>query len=148
MSIMTRETTITYRTSSQEETEKFGEELACKLHRGMTVLLFGELGAGKTTFTRGICRALGAPLIKSPSFVIINVYSGIIPIYHIDLYRTGDMDTITAYEIQEFIWDDDAIRIVEWAERLPIELIPDDSIAIEIVRISKNEREFHIEGLE
>ena len=135
-----------FRTCSPEETERLGEELAHKLHQGMTVLLFGNLGAGKTTLTRGICRTFGASLTKSPSFIIINVYEGIIPVYHIDLYRVREMDTVTAGEIQEFLWNEDAVKIVEWAERLPEELVPLNAVHIEIERISENEREFLIEG--
>ena len=134
-------------TKSPTETEAIGSELAEKLSPGESVLLFGELGAGKTTFTRGICNALGVELVKSPSFVIVNVYNGKIPIYHIDLYRIKEIEPIIIGEIQEYLWDKDAISIVEWAERLPQELIPARTFAVEIEYISENEREIKIENV-
>ena len=127
------------------ETERFGEEIAEQLHPGSVILLFGEMGAGKTTLARGICRALGVEKIKSPSFIIVNVYDGEVPIYHIDLYRLCEMDNATAGEIEEYIWRGDGIKIIEWADRLPKELIPKNALRIRINKISHNERHITIE---
>ena len=127
---------------SPKATEQFAEKLAQEFAHGATVLLFGELGAGKTTFTRGICQKFGIDSVKSPSFVLVNVYANDdITIYHIDLYRVPELDYATAGEIAEYLWDDDAIKIVEWAERLNDELLPTNYIAIKIERISDNERQ-------
>ena len=142
---MTSET-IREHTDSPQATERFGETFAKKLHNGMTVLLFGELGAGKTTLTRGICKAFGIGIVKSPSFVMVNIYSGQgIDIYHIDLYRVPELDAETAGEIGEYIWNDDAIKIVEWTENLPDDILSGEIVSIKIKRISDNEREIIIE---
>ncbi len=134
-------------TYSPDETELLGEEIAKKIHRGTTILLYGELGAGKTTMTRGICRAFGIDMVKSPSFVMVNVYAGRgIDVYHIDLYRVSELDSETAGEIGEYLWDDDAIKIVEWAENLLDEIIPEKVVAVKIERVSDTEREITIEG--
>ncbi len=128
-------------TRSPEETEKFGEELSRQLKPGDTVLLYGSLGAGKTTLTRGICRGLGIKLVKSPSFVIVNVYtSPTATVYHIDLYRVEHLDLETAGEIAEYLWDEDAIKIVEWADYLTDELIPSGAIRVNLGRKSDSER--------
>jgi len=133
---------------SPEATEQFGEKLAMEFPVGATVLLFGELGAGKTTLTRGICKKFGIDSVKSPSFVLVNIYANDdITIYHIDLYRVPELDYVTAGEIAEYLWDDDAIKIVEWAERLTDELLPKNCIAIKIERISDNERQITTESI-
>jgi len=132
-------------TRSPEETEKFGEELSRQLKPGDTVLLSGSLGAGKTTLTRGICRGLGISIVKSPSFVIVNVYAGKFTVYHIDLYRVESLDPETAGEISEYIWDEDAIKIIEWAEHLPDELIPTGAIKIKLTQKSENQRTITVE---
>ena len=142
---MTAETSDRITTNSPEETEKFGESLSRSLAPGDTLLLYGDLGAGKTTLTRGICRGLGISIVKSPSFVIVNVYAGKFTVYHIDLYRVENLDLETAGEISEYMWDEDAIKIVEWAEHLPDELIPTGAIRIKLTRKSENQRTITIE---
>ena len=142
---MTRETPDRITTNSPEETEKFGESLSRTLAPGDTLLLYGDLGAGKTTLTRGICRGLGISIVKSPSFVIVNVYAGKFTVYHIDLYRVESLDPETAGEISEYMWDEDAIKIVEWAEHLPDELIPTGAIRIKLTRKSENQRTITVE---
>lgn len=109
------------------------------------MLLFGELGAGKTTFAKGVCRALGVKWARSPSFVIVNVYCGDVPVYHIDLYRTKELDQVTAAEIAEHIWDSDAVKIVEWAERLPEEIVPQSFVAVRFERVGEQVRRITIE---
>ncbi len=133
-------------TKSADETENFGEELALEIEHGAVLLLYGELGAGKTTLTRGICRAIGVKNIKSPSFVIVDIYDGNFKIYHIDLYRVEELDPDTAGEIMEYLWSDDSIAIVEWADRLPDELVPKNAVKIHIDRVSENKRKIVIEA--
>src|SRR5436190_23293775 len=80
-------------TSVPAATEAVAAELAGRLKRGAIVLVSGDLGAGKTTFVRGACRALGvAGAVTSPSFTIAQRYDGHVPISHLDLYRLGDLD--------------------------------------------------------
>jgi tRNA threonylcarbamoyladenosine biosynthesis protein TsaE len=103
-------------TFAPEQTEAVAAELAGGLRRGDVVLVSGELGAGKTTFVRGACRALGvtAP-VTSPSFTIARRYDGAVPISHLDLYRLGDLEdedpALLADELAA-----DRIAFVEWPE--------------------------------
>ena len=134
-------------TNSPQETEKLGESIAKQISAGATILLFGELGSGKTTLTRGICRALGISTVKSPSFVIVNIYHGDNTyVYHIDLYRISSIDSETGGEIAEYLYEPDAIKIVEWAENLPEKLLPSKRINVYINRISDAKREITLEN--
>ena len=84
--------TITETTTAAEETERLAARLAQRLGPGDIVLVSGELGAGKTTFVRGACRALGiAGAVTSPTFTIARRYDGDLPVSHLDLYRLGDL---------------------------------------------------------
>lgn len=103
----------------EDETRAAGESLAATLGRGDTVLLTGDLGMGKTVFARGIAAGLGVDeeQVRSPSFTLVNPYSGRLPVYHVDLYRiekVEDMDELGLLEIL----GGDGVAIVEWAERL------------------------------
>ena len=91
-------------TNSEEETILFAENFARNLKSGDVVLLSGELGSGKTTFIKGIARAIGIDQdeIKSPSFVIMNLYEGRIPLYHFDLYRLENNEDINDLGFEEF----------------------------------------------
>jgi tRNA threonylcarbamoyladenosine biosynthesis protein TsaE len=107
----------TVRTNSEEETSAAGERFAAQLRPGDVVLLYGDLGAGKTAFVRGLARGLGAAPddVSSPTFTLIQEYRGRLTLYHVDLYRLQPieaadlgLDELTAGE---------AIVAVEWAER-------------------------------
>jgi tRNA threonylcarbamoyladenosine biosynthesis protein TsaE len=95
-----------YKTSSPEETERLGEELAAFLREGDLVALTGELGGGKTRFVRGIAKGLGSKgFVKSPSFTIINIYEGgSLPLYHIDLYRIGRAVEFHSAGLEEYLY--------------------------------------------
>lgn len=103
-------------TASPAETEAIAAELARRLVPGDIVLVSGDLGAGKTTFVRGACRALGVTgPVTSPSFTIARRYDGAVPISHLDLYRLGDLDA----EDPALLADElatDRIAFVEWPE--------------------------------
>ncbi len=103
---------------SEEETVKAGEEFAHLLERGSMVALYGDLGAGKTQFVKGVCRAFKVTeVVNSPTFTIVNEYHGTIPIFHIDLYRMKSMDEILGIGFDEYL-ESDGICLVEWAEKL------------------------------
>jgi tRNA threonylcarbamoyladenosine biosynthesis protein TsaE len=112
-------------TSNNEETSLFAERLAGHLQPGDVIALEGDLGAGKTTFTKGLAKGLGVKkTVSSPTFTIIKEYKGNLPLYHMDVYRVLD-----AYEDLGFdeYFEGEGVTVVEWAhlikEQLPEELL-------------------------
>lgn len=103
--------------ASLDDTSKFGKKIADVLQPGMAILMYGELGAGKTTLVRDICRALGWYRTSSPSFSLVNEYSRArIPIAHADLYRVERADG-RDFGFDDYL-DDGWVLIVEWPDRL------------------------------
>ena len=103
-------------TAAPQETEALAAELARVLRLGDIVLVSGELGAGKTTFVRGACRALGVTgPVTSPSFTIARRYDGDVPISHLDLYRLADLDAEDPALLADELASD-RIAFVEWPE--------------------------------
>jgi len=101
-------------TSSSADTEALAAELASRLAPGDVVLVEGELGAGKTTFVRGACRALGVEgLVTSPTFTIGQRYAGRVPVAHLDLYRVADLDEEDPDLLADYIGPD-RVAFVEW----------------------------------
>ena len=102
-------------TSSPEETEALAAELAADLSPGDVVTVSGELGAGKTTFVRGACRALGVERpVTSPTFTIGHRYDGRVPVSHLDLYRFTHLSHAEWGDLEPYF--DDAVAFVEWPE--------------------------------
>lgn len=113
-------------TQSSDETLQLGRKLGAKLISGDLVLLYGDLGAGKTCLTQGIC--LGAGLenntyIRSPTFTLINEYPAKVPIFHIDLYRLETEGEISNLGLEEIIYSP-SITIIEWPEKLKLDKNP------------------------
>lgn len=110
---------MTITTHSEAETIAAGRELASRLGAGSVVLLFGDLGAGKTAFVRGLATGLGVQAgdVSSPTFTIVQEYrGGRLPLLHVDLYR------IEPKEVEDLGLDElgaDAVVAIEWAERMP-----------------------------
>ena len=138
-------------THNHKETLEFGERLGRCLLSGDIVLLFGDLGAGKTTLAQGICRGLGITeeYIRSPTFTLVNEYWGTFPIYHIDLYRLDSFSEIEALGLEECLFSN-GVSIIEWAEKLSPESnqIPglgiDERIEIQITIGKGSHRTFKI----
>jgi tRNA threonylcarbamoyladenosine biosynthesis protein TsaE len=115
-------------THNADETLQLGKSFGSKLVGGDLILLFGDLGAGKTCLTQGIC--LGAGLdrntyIRSPTFTLVNEYQGVVPIFHIDLYRLESEEEIMNLGLEEIIYSE-AITIIEWSEKLISNKKPDE----------------------
>lgn len=118
-----------FQTSSPEETVELGKKMGEGLKAGDVVALVGELGAGKTTFMQGLAQGLGvAGYVKSPSFTLVNKYEGRFPVYHLDLYRLGDIHEIYELGIEEYLYGD-GVCIIEWAEKA-YSLLPEKHILI------------------
>jgi len=103
---------------SDAETEAIGADLATRLVAGSRVLLYGELGAGKTAFVRGLATGLGVDPdeVSSPTFTLVQEYRGRLPLYHVDLYRLapGEVDDLGLDALAA-----DGVLAIEWAERMP-----------------------------
>lgn len=135
-----------FESNSAEETEALGRDLAATLKAGDVVTLTGELGAGKTTLTKGIAKGLGIDgYVKSPSYTLINVYeSGRLPLNHIDLYRIeGEID-LEGLGLEEYIYAD-GVSVIEWAERLSSDILPEEVIEVTISHIEGDSRRIEIE---
>ena len=108
--------------TSPENTFGLGEELGRDLSPGDVILLYGGLGAGKTLLAKGILSGLGYDVdeVTSPSFTLVNLYkTGTFDVYHIDLWRLdGSVDPIEAVGLDEIIESENAVTIIEWADRL------------------------------
>lgn len=119
-----------YQTESEDETIALGEKLAAELPAKAVVLLIGQLGAGKTTFAKGIVKGLGAAVpedVSSPTFTLIHEYGRV---YHIDLYRLERAAEVATLGLDE-IFDLDAVVLIEWGERFP-RLMPEGRIEIRL----------------
>ncbi len=108
---------------SQEAAETFrvGQQIGAQLIGGEILLLSGPLGAGKTVFVKGIAAALGLDPaeVTSPTFTLVNPYSGRLTLYHIDLYRLDEgASAAHAVDLDELLLDEKAVLVIEWAERL------------------------------
>ena len=104
-------------TGTPAETEAAGEQFGGRLAQGDLVLLEGDLGAGKTTFVRGVMRGVGSPAhVASPTFQLVRVYPGRVQVAHVDLYRLEDGDGLADLGLDELL--DQGAVVVEWGDRL------------------------------
>ena len=129
-------------TQGEDDTSRVGELLARTLRPGDVVLLYGELGAGKTAFVRGLARGLGADPedVSSPTFTLIQEYAGRIPLYHVDLYR------LEPREIPDLGLDDlvlgNGVVAIEWADRWPGR--PDAAVEVTIEHAGEDGRSIRV----
>lgn len=127
-----------YETNSTEETMGFAQKLACFLGIGDVLTLSGDLGAGKTTFVKGLAQGLHIKRnVNSPTFTIIKEYEGRLPLYHMDVYRLESGDEDLGYD--EY-FDGEGITVIEWAERIANRL-PKERLQVVIRKTSDHGRE-------
>jgi tRNA threonylcarbamoyladenosine biosynthesis protein TsaE len=134
-----------FRTASEEETIALGEQLAHTLPGGATVLLTGQLGAGKTTLAKGIVKGLGAARpeeVSSPTFTLIHEYGSPAAVYHVDLYRLDSAQEATTLGLDE-LFESPAMVLIEWGERFP-EILPAERIEIRLRMVGGDEREVEV----
>lgn len=133
-----------YVSRSPEETRSIGREIARSLPIPGVVLLYGDLGAGKTTFTQGLVQGLGVAdpsVVNSPSYTLVNIYHGSCPIYHVDLYRLEGRRDLYSIGLDDFLGVD-GITIVEWSERLAD--VIEDATRVEIEDAGGEMRRIHL----
>lgn len=124
-------------TQNYLETIEFGNKVGSLLKSGDVILLAGDLGAGKTTFTKGIGQALGIKrVINSPTFTIVKEYHGALDLYHLDLYRLDGLGS--DFDLEEY-FEKDGIVVCEWPDNVK-EIIPSEYLMIEIFRAGDEQR--------
>lgn len=137
-----------YLSHSPAETEKIGELLGSRLTGGSVIAYRGGLGMGKTAFTRGLARGLGCiGRVTSPTFTIVNEYSGTIPLFHFDMYRLDSSDALFDIGWEDYL-ERSGVCAVEWSENVA-DALPDDAVTVTIARGSgENDRIITVEGVE
>lgn len=137
--------------TSYEKTREIAENFAEKLKKGTTVCLYGELAAGKTTFTQGIGKAFGINRLVSPTFLIMRQYPisnhpVIKTLYHLDLYRLNSVEDIKAFDVEEIWSSPENLLVIEWPEKFQ-ENLPKDRFDIFFKTSGENKRKIVIKKL-
>jgi tRNA threonylcarbamoyladenosine biosynthesis protein TsaE len=139
--------TVTIESASHDDTVHLGRLLAGLLQPGMVVALVGDLGAGKTTLVKGIASGLlniEEREVTSPTFTIVQEYSGPIPLYHIDAYRLDSVLDLEAVGFDDCI-DGSGVTVIEWADRIT-EALPGDALTVSIEQPDEQHRLFHLKA--
>lgn len=133
-----------YCSKSTKETEELGFKIGKSLKKGSVISLRGSLGAGKTVFAKGVARALEIKeAIVSPTFTLVQEYSGTMDMYHLDIYRLSGEDEFESMGGEEFLYPD-GVTLVEWSEKID-DLLPDSTIFVNIEILPNQDREITIE---
>ena len=139
-----------FESNSYEETQKFAEEFSKTLKAGDVLCMYGDLGVGKTAFVQGLAKGLGIDMpITSPTFTIVNEYSGRLPLYHFDVYRIGDVSEMDEIGYEDCFYGE-GVCLIEWSQLIP-EILPEHVIRIRIEKdLSQgfDYRKITVEGLE
>ena len=135
-----------FKSNSPSDTEKIGRDLARSLDTGgiksAFIALRGEMGVGKTAFTRGFASHFGVNAVKSPTYTVVNEYRGSTPIYHFDMYRIESEDDLYSIGYDDYVSRNGFI-IVEWSENIE-DMIPSDAITVTIERTASDEEHRNI----
>lgn len=142
-----KERCVTYDTASDQETISLGQELGKVLKEGDLIALIGELGSGKTWFTKGLAIGLGVSpdtIITSPSFSLINEYEGRYMLFHMDVYRLESLSDFLSAGLDEYFYQDGVVAM-EWADRWP-EILPEWRLKAEFVILKNSLRRITLSG--
>ncbi len=133
-----------YITANEEETKNLAKNLSEKLTGGEVILLNGELGAGKTTFTKGLAAGLGSTkTVVSPTFTIMHEYTdGRLPVYHFDMYRITDEDELYELGLEEYLYEK-GVSVIEWNK---FNKLPNKVVTVNITSLGEDKREIEICG--
>ena len=126
--------------NSEKMTEQLGTLMAQRLQPGDVIAYYGDLGAGKTAFTRGLAAGLGIrDRVTSPTYTIVNEYlSGRLPLFHFDMYRLGSADELFDIGWEDYL-DRGGVCAVEWSEQVA-DAMPEDTVYVTITRRAEDER--------
>jgi tRNA threonylcarbamoyladenosine biosynthesis protein TsaE len=138
--------TVTITSHTPGQTEQIGSLLGSMLAKGDIIALAGELGAGKTTFVKGMARGMGLTEgeVASPSFTLVNEYEGPLRLFHIDLYRLADEKELIGIDYEEYLVADGVV-VIEWADRIP-QAIPHDALWILLRYLNGDSREMVLQA--
>lgn len=142
-----KRTSVTCRTSSSEETIGLGRRFGAFLREGDVVALSGDLGSGKTWFTKGLALGLGVSpdeVVTSPSFALMNAYEGRFTLFHMDAYRLETVADFLDAGLDEFLRGD-GVAVLEWADRWP-EILPERHIEVHIEIVDDHTRDITLSG--
>ncbi len=135
----------TFETATVTETEQIAEHFGQTLTGGETVLLQGEMGAGKTHFCKGLAKGLGVDdVVTSPTFALHNSYKGRLTLNHFDFYRIDDPAEAEILGLDEFFYDKQGVSVIEWGDNVK-DLIPPTRITVTIDKIGGDSRRITIE---
>ena len=143
-----KEEYVIYHTSSDGETVDLGRKLGGFLKRGDVISLAGELGSGKTWFTKGVGLGLGIArnmIITSPSFSLVNEYEGRYTLFHLDAYRLENRADFLAAGLDEYFYQEGVV-VMEWADRWP-EILPEQRLKVEFVISDEHSRKITMSGV-
>ncbi len=136
-----------YISNNLTDTAEFAKNIASKLTNGDIIALYGDLGAGKTTFTKAICQTLGyLGEVTSPTFTLVNEYPARLTIHHFDMYRLDDPEEAIESGLDEILRSGEGVCIVEWPENLGT-LLPSNCKKIIIEKLGETSRKFTTEGI-
>ena len=134
-----------FHVDSEAQTLELGQVIGKNLVPGMVICLKGDLGAGKTTLTRGIVKGFGIDgHATSPTFTIINEYDGKYKLYHIDTYRIENSDEMVDLGVEDYLPARDGVTVVEWPELIE-DLLPKDRLVLTIVPAGVHERKIIVQ---
>ena len=135
-----------FTTNSPQQTEAVGQALGRVVKPGMVIAYTGDLGAGKTAFTRGLARGMGATeLVTSPTYTIVNEYlSGRLPLFHFDMYRLDSSDALWDIGWEDYL-DRGGVCAVEWSENVADAI--EDPVFVRIEKCGEETRRITIEGV-
>lgn len=136
-----------YQLNSADQTIQMGYDLGRQLPNGAIVCLFGELGAGKTTFIKGLAAGaagVNPQQVNSPTFVYLNIYNGHRTVYHFDLYRLRDADEFLSMGFDEMLFTS-GVACIEWSERIS-SLLPLSCVKITLQHVNESSRSLRIEA--
>ena len=134
------ELTLTFETHSVSETQRLGAARAQQLQADDVLLLLGDMGAGKSEFTRGLARGLGVTgYVTSPTFTILQVHEdGRLPLYHFDWYRLSDAEELYELSMDEYL-QNGGVAVIEWPSRAE-EAVPESYLEVDIAPIGDDDR--------
>lgn len=137
-----------------DETKSLAKKISKKIENGMVILLYGDIGAGKTTFTKFLLDFLGVKsVVSSPTFTLLNEYSADFPIYHFDMYRISSSEELYELGFEDYINSKNSpfiktgLTLIEWPENVK-NMLPKDAVSIKIEKLNDTKRKFLIENLD